>query len=381
MSDEFKKRLEAYEEGELSEVEMKEFDKELDKLETYQSFLDQSLEDTSNQSIDEKKQKRIMRRGKWRARINTTLYVFGLFILISFVSSIITAVYYAWGTPDRSEVYQNIIDHTLTITDPYGYMGSTSVGSNTYFNLTATRDINKVVGSETKKVGELDVKFILSMMGLPNKKQYGSSSQKIPTFFYPDDLDDYSSDWEQLKKVSDGTVASAYVSFTDFLETEDVFQHFESKDMDLLWLAVDTGIDEHDYGNVFDPIGFPSYPIWHEDDMILDSREEQKGFFGSKIISEGHSSPDYEEGDGELLHKQFIKTLDFLQEHKRKSANVYDGQLDLEDRISYIDENGIAHYGAVITGPSKEILKLKDEDWISTLEIDEISFWNWESWE
>lgn len=83
-------------------------------------------------------------------------------------------------------------------------------------------------------------------------------------------------------------------------------------------------------------LGFPSFPIWHDDDMILDSREEEKGLFGSRIVSEGHSSPDYTEGDQEVLHQQFLKTLYFLKNHERKANNLYFGKLALSKRIDYL---------------------------------------------
>ena len=122
---------------------------------------------------------------------------------------------------------------------------------------------------------------------------------------------------------------------------------------------------------------FQTVPIWHDDDMILDSREEEKGLFGSRIVSEGHSSPDYSEDDQEIFHKQFLKTLNFLKDHERQANKLYFGELDLSKRIDFLEKNGVKHYGIVITGPTKEVLKLKEEAWVGDLEVDEVGFWNW----
>jgi hypothetical protein len=293
------------------------------------------------------------------------------------VSSIITSVYYSWGSPERSETFREIIDHTLTVTDPYGYAGHTSTGANAYFNMDAERGINKVVGKEWKKVGVLETKFIFSLMGDPTEKYNESDSRETLAFLYPGEGEG-SSDWNQLEKLPEGTVVSAYVSFAELMKTADVFRQFDDKDMDLLWLAVDTGEpDEHDYGIMMDPIGFPRYPIWHEDDMILNSREEKKGLFGG-FVSESHSSPDYDADDPEIFHKQFMKTLHFIEKHKRIAKSFYFGNLELPESMAYLEKNGINHYGAVITGPAKEVLKLKDEAWIAALEVDEVGFWNWD---
>ena len=115
--------------------------------------------------------------------------------------------------------------------------------------------------------------------------------------------------------------------------------------------------------------------------MILLSRVERKkrlGWFGGKVVSEGATSPDYEAGDQGILQKQFMKTLSFLEQHERKANQFVFEELELAKRMDYLNNNGFYHYGAVITGPTKEILQLQNEEWIAELEIDEVSFWNWE---
>src|SRR5699024_5321378 len=133
-------------------------------------------------------------------------------------------------------------------------------------------------------VGTMEVNFILSLMGQPIETYHGKQDQNQPLFFYPgDDRDEFESDWERLEKLPEGTVASAYISFTDLVDTGTSFNYLVNKDLELIWLAVDTGVeldDEWYDGVVLDPFGFPAHPIWHDDDFILHSREEQKGFLG-----------------------------------------------------------------------------------------------------
>ncbi|MCM3766406.1 anti-sigma factor [Neobacillus niacini] len=380
MSNEFKRKLEAYEKGELSDSELEDFEKELEKLEKYQEFLEENnTEQMKDFNINEKRQQKILKRSKWKARMQTAFFALGVVLVFTFVSSILTAVYYSWGKPDRVDVFRNIIDYTLTVTDPYGYLGRTSTNSSPYFSLNARRDLFKKVGDETIKVGELKNKFIFSMMSYPESIYFGKSSEAQPTFSYPKVGEHHMmSDWNRLEKLSEGTVVSAFVSFADLIETKKVFQLFEGKEMDVIWFAVDTGFEGKHEGVIDEPIGFPSFPIWHDDDMILDSREVKKGLFGSRIISEGHSSPEYNVGDQKVLHKQFLKTLSFLKDHERKANNLYFGKLDLSERIDFLERNGIKHYGVVITGPTKEILKLREEPWVGELKVDEVSFWNWD---
>lgn len=380
LSDEFKRRLQAYEKGELSGEELEKFEKELEKLEQYQEILEHDQQENQIEVADKKK-KKILKRSKWLARIQTGMFAFAIFILFMIISTILTAIYYSWGTPDRSEVYANIIDYTLAVTDPYGEHGSTSTNAKPFFRVEMTRDLNKRIGSESMKSGELSVQFLFSLMSYPVKNLGGNDSQHEPLFTFPGYGERIWSDWEKLEKLPEGTVASAFISFKELLDTNEIFNQFSEKNLDIIWFAVDTGVegeDERNHGVVLGPIGFPSIPLWHDDDMILESREESKGFLFGKVVSEGYSSPAYHDGDVEMLHSQFIKTLTFLEKYESKASKLYrEHHLNLQERLKYMEENGIKHYGIVVTGPSKEILALKDMTIIQSLEVDEVAFWNW----
>ncbi|UFT99575.1 anti-sigma factor [Radiobacillus kanasensis] len=378
MSEEFKRKLEAYEKGQLTQQEIEEFEKELDRYEQYQESLMEEKQGDTNEGLDERKQKRVLRRGKWKARIQTALTALLMVIVFYIVSSVLTSIYYAWGTPDRTDVYRNVIDHTLTVTNPYGYMGGTSVDVQPFFRMEATRELNKSVGHDTFQIGEMKVDFLFSMMGVVEEESYGKQSQNIPTFLYPGSNIGVDSQWDRLERLPEGTVVSAYLSFNKLIGTREVFDQFEDNDMDVLWLAVDTGVEspsESD-GVISFPLGFPSFPIWHDDDMILHSREEKKGHFGG-VVSESYSSPESSTDDVEVYHKQFLKTLSFLEDHEKIVSKLLFGELDLSDRIAYLEENEVKHYGVVITGPTKEVLKLQEEPWIGNIEVDEVGFWNW----
>lgn len=377
VNNEFKRKLEAYEKGELSDGELEDFEKELEKLESYQEFLEENGTQVKDSNINETKQQKILRRSKWKARLQTAFSALGIILLFTIISTFLTAGYYSWGKPDRADVFRNIIDQTLTVTNPYGYLGGTSTNTSPFFGLEAVRDLNKTIGNETVKVGEVKAKFFFSMMSFPEQEYFGNVSNNTPTFSYPRAGERNLSDWKRLEQLPEGTVVSAYLSFAELIDTEKVFQLFDGRDMDLIWFAVDTGFEGKDGGVILEPIGFPSYPIWHDDDMILDSREEEKGLFGSRIISEGHSSPEYTVGDHEVLHEQFLKTLTFLKDHEQKANKLLFEKLELSKRIQYLENNGFQHYGVVITGPTKEVLKLQEETWVGELVVDEVSFWNW----
>lgn len=383
MTEDFNRRLAAYEKGELTGKEREQFEKELEKLEQYIDLLEQPEKNETNDDhpFKEKikREQKIMRRGKWKARLSTALYAIVLLIAFTIVSTIVTALYYEWGS-NRGETYRDIIKYTMTVTDPYGDLGSPGASINPFFNMVIDHDLNKRVGDKIISYGNMKVKFLLSFMSVPETTYKSQEDTDIPLFFYPGKGEGYDSDWDRLEKLPAGTVTSAYISFPELYDTKTVFDYIDGKDLELLWLAVDSGqeVPEDEFDIViFNPIGFPANPIWHDDDFTLDSREETKGFLWGGTVSESYSSPDYEVGDTDILHEQFLKTLHFLNKHHRKANKLLFGQFNLPERLVYIEENGIQHYGIVITGPTKEILSLKDEPWISVLQIDEIELWDW----
>lgn len=378
MSDSFNRKLKAYEKGKLTGQDLEEFEKELEKLEEYHEVLGDKLNEQPGFNLS-KRQQRIVWKGKWQARLQTAFTAIGILIVFIIFSTIGTALYYSWGNPNRADEFREVIDHTLTIINPYGYYaGGATTNTKPYFGLEATKDMAKVIGNKTVIVGELEVSFLFSSMNEPGKTYQEMESKSYTHFSDFRSSEEVRSDWDQLEKLPDGTVVSAYVSFAELMESKDVVQLFSDKQMELLWLAVDTGSEpNHNFGLISNPIGFPSYPIWHEDDMITESYTELNGWFFNKGWDRSSSSPAYKEGDQDVLHAQFIKTLSFLQKHEKKVNKLFSGNLNLDELITYLENNGILHYGAVITGPTKEILKLQGEPLVRRLEVDEVEFWNW----
>ena len=376
LKDEFRRKWEAYTKGKLTGPELDAFEQELARLETYQELLQENGDAAGAGDVN---QARIVRRGKWKARFQTALTALALVFAFTFVAGILTAVYYSWGNPNRVDVYRNVIDHTLAVTDPYGYLGGTSTSTKLFFGLEATRPLFKVVGQEQFEAGEVSVHFLFSLPTRTEKRVYGRISGNVPAFYYPGGAYAGTSDWDRLEALPEGTVASAYVSFDRLMETQDVLDAFSDKNLNLLWLAVDTGNadDVLHFGGANSPLGFPRYPIWHDDDFTVTEESKQRVRFGGQIVTRTAVSPEYKDNDAGVLQQQFMKTLAFLAGHERLANLISASRLQLAKRMEYIEKHGIRHYGAVITGPTKELLGLREEAWVSALKVDEVALWNW----
>ena len=372
LNEDFKKRLKDYMEGNLSDDEKKLIELDLQKLEDYQEFLDEQL------SMDDKNGDKIVKISKWKARLQNAFTAIGIFIAFSIISGLITSIFYSLGEPSRIELYRDVVASTIAITEPNVRLRSTSTKMNSFFTASMTGQLKKQIGSDEIGTGEIDINFLLGKMGHPERKLFQNQNQRL-SFFHPNlpKNNFMVKDWEKLEKLHEGTVAEAYISFDKFYETDEILKKFEQKDLTPIWFAVDTGLGDEEF--ISEPIGFPYNPLWHSDDMTLKTEREEKGILFGKTVTKSKSSPTIDAyGSGDLRNENFIKTLNLLKQHSKITDKVAVIQLDLQKRIDYINSNGVKIYGMVITGPSKEILKLKQEGWITGIDVGDVQLWNWE---
>ena len=58
-------------------------------------------------------------------------------------------------------------------------------------------------------------------------------------------------------------------------------------------------------------------------------------------------------------------------------ANQVAPFIDVDASLAYVEQNGVRLYGAVITGPVKELLTLREVPWVHDLRVGEVRLWNW----
>ncbi len=388
MNEEFKKKLKDYKDGKLTEDEVNELEKELEKLEIYQSVIDEDLQDSSHRTNrenselqDEKRQGMILRRGKWKARIQNALTAIFILFVLTVITSILSNVFYFTGSPDRSETYRDVVESTIAITHPnIRARGGAEV--NPFLTMKIEADLYKQVGSELLKTGDMRMNFMLGNAGYPDY-EWLSGQYNTYAFLYPGAAKvEGDNDWDKLEILPEGSVVEAYLSFSRFFETDEILQKFKDRDMKPVWLAVDTGFDDYsdeDKLSMHYPVGFPYQPLWHHNDWTdKEQTEEKKWPFWKKVMGSAEAPSVEPYGSGETRNKNFVDTLLLLDKYEDISNRaVAGGKLNITERLEFIDKHGVRIYGMVVTGPSKEILKLREEDWISKIQTGEARLWNW----
>lgn len=315
------------------------------KSRDYEAYIKEFKEESY---LNEEKQRKIIRRGKWRARFVIAFQVIGIFLLLSFVTSILTFFYYSSQSPipfKQGEKLKRVIDYTYTITDPYGFAGTTSLEEGRYFTLKARRDQVRITGTERTKTGETEVSFFLSFMGEPKEGKFVQGDSLTPLSLREGGTQ---ADWERLEKVDQGTVATVYISLAENLRAEEIEELLSEKELQPLWLALE-----------------------------LDSHKNQPQALGvATSIREDFLA----EKDSELVREyedQFLQMVKYLSKHEKKANKLTLADLNFQEILDDLEQDGFHYYGILLTGPTKEILSLQEEPWIKTISVDGIDFWNW----
>jgi len=388
MKDQFKQRLRDYEAGKLSPEETAELEQELARLEAYQEHLDEALAEGGNKKepeaagslrLNPKREKQLMKRAKWKMRSWNVGTVFGIVVLLLFVNSIFTAIYYDAGEPARRDMLKDAIDSAIAVTHPNIMTNGSNSSTGALLGMKFEGNLRKKVGNEYVYAGEYTTKLLLNKLNT-YKIKWADPDQNNNNFFYLPDakLGEGSSDnaWKRLEKLPEGTVATANISLDRLYTTDDVLQLFANGELEPLWLAVYYEPIQSEFVT-HDLLGFPTTPLWHYGDGVTTYQDKNKrfGLFTTYSSSKTQYPAVRTDGDGELRNANFIATLELMQKYKGITKMIAPF-IDIEQALAYTKENGISIYGVVVTGPTKELLKLKDERYVHHIAIKDAELWN-----
>jgi len=365
MSDDFKKKLDDYAEGKLSSGEEMELNRELEKMEQYQAYIEEQVGPNKNNTdpeLNNKRQKEILKRGKWKARFQNAITALIILFIVVILCSFITSVFYSWG--GRGAVYNDVIESTIAITEPNLQVTSQSFSPNSFFTMDWSGELGKEIGNDVETINSLDMKFLLHS---PTNFNLQTKDDQNSFYVSPNgnDNDNLRNDWDKLEMLHEGTIVEAYISFDQSYTTAQVFNRFNGENYRPVWFAVDSGQQTEGDNNMRadnNPIGMPFIPVTQT------SSSDSGDISSQQIIN-----------DPEARNSRFIQTLRFIKDYEHIAEGVLTyPSFNLENIIRYIEENGVNIYGAVITGPTKEILDLQNEAWVFDVQVGEARLWNWD---
>lgn len=238
-------------------------------------------------------------------------------------------------------------------------------------------DLMKTVGEKESVIGEARVTKKVSDAQsridyfLPGRKQLSEFS-----FSLPEDprtgkkltANTSSYVWESLEMLPEGTVVELAFSTTSFMESKQLIEALKDLDLHILWMPLYTGQFKH-----YEP---SHYSLTN--DMIIVS---ELGLTGGKEHHDSfHESFRIRWLADDTINESEQMMLKNMEKLLNKSESYYEQFLGLEqlkEKYQYLTEEGFIVYGAVVTGPVKELLKLQQLSFVQGEQLGEVELWNW----
>ncbi|WP_031513015.1 anti-sigma factor [Desulfofalx alkaliphila] len=382
---EAEKKWQQYLKGELTAAEEEEMEAHINACAACSNKLNREL-NKDIQTVNEEKQIKILKRAKWKNRISNVVYVISVLLAVTMAGTLLSWLFYSLGDRGENATRTSQLITEFTMPNIYTLGGSTQVKP--LFGMEGNYRLYKDLGRDSITIGNLQINMFFNRLSVQRNWTDEALDVKMH-FLYPNDKDKLTGNneespvkkslqpdagaWKTLDILPEGTVAELAVSFDTSYSLDELYQILSGYDLQLLWFAVDTGVEaelrneSRGYVSAGDGIlwGFPNH--------------------SNSLIYEPDSPGNYSlilDGDSAKKTAAFIEAMEFLIEHEKWAARAhrrwgYD--LQLKKRLDYVQENGLRVYGAVVTGPTKELLKLKEVDEVKFSALGEVALWNWET--
>lgn len=170
-----------------------------------------------------------------------------------------------------------------------------------------------------------------------------------------------------LNKNADTTVATVDLSLNSTISLENAASALKDLDLKVIWLAVECGSEGAQPKNM--NTNKNQYVQWGIPGQLYTSYAANSVEFNSTNLSQYKKSI-YEELEWLDKNKKYISA-----EKSLLKFNAFDNSVG--DKAKYVIDTGFKVYGLRITGPSSELLKLKDKFDIRIEDIFDLDFYYW----
>ncbi|WP_168412984.1 anti-sigma factor [Bacillus salacetis] len=177
--------------------------------------------------------------------------------------------------------------------------------------------------------------------------------------------------WTTLEKVHEGTVAELAFSTTEFMKPIELQKTLENYDIQVLWMPLYTGEMKEfkagygSSGNDMQLTGVYGLSSGREHDKDYMSQSQM-------LLDSRHM--------GDLQDAMLDSMKNMLEKESERYYDSFLGLDHLQERYDYLKKEGFAVYGAVVTGPVKELLKLKEIEGIHGVQVGSMEYWNWDAY-
>lgn len=176
--------------------------------------------------------------------------------------------------------------------------------------------------------------------------------------------------WDKLERIHEGNVADLAFSTEEYYSPKEIVELLTPYDLHIVWMPLYMGelkqFTEGSWGSGGNKLSLAQQ--WG----LSGARKTTKDF--SSIYLNSTIDPNTIEESQNVM----LDNMQMMLKENKKLAEVLLNTNHLQERYDYLHDEGFQAYGAVVTGPVKELLKLKDVKEIRSVQLGEITYWNWE---
>lgn len=322
-------------------------------------------------------EKRILRKSRFTLTFQIIRILVIAFIVLSIYSGVLQAIGYNSKAYQQAHFYSQLaiewtIPNVRANLAPLGWEMSLLGLGKTEF------PVYKRIGTGASYSGDAElIKSIFPTHVSRNMETIGNEQVTDFSFAYPvhpgtgEKLHQWNDTtaWETLEMLPEGTVGELAFSTTEILPAKELLERLEKYDLDVTWMALHTG--EYETYK-------PSYYTEVENEIFSLPLGLVGGYTMYEDFMGGGMFDTVELHTLEESEQAMLTNIKAILEKSEAYREQFLGLPDLEERLSYLNEEGFNVYGAVVTGPSKELLKLKDEEGIVTPQLGKVELWNWQ---
>lgn len=334
---------------------------------------------------NEEKAQEIVRKHKKRFSLRLSLTIIrvavGVFLLYA-IYMIAISIFYDHSTiGKRTEFYQKLaIDWTdpMLTTDLFA---DTTNEISPFLTQIITIPLEQQIGDKNYVVSKLELRKPLltafTTSTIDKHYPYLAGDEKF-TFELPYDpksgkklprVEDQTA-WQPLIQVHEGNVSTMAFSLTDYYSPKEVAELLKPYNVKILWM----------------PLYMGEMKAFNEDGIGGDgnsiSLNSPWGLAGAKLIDHdfrgGASINELNTHTIEESEKAMIDNMQMMLTNNKRVAERLLGTDHLQERLDFLTSDGFEAYGAVVTGPVKELLKLTEHEEIHAVQLGDIKPWNLE---
>jgi len=379
MSNDFQEKLQLYKEGKLNQDDMAEIESEIDKFTAISDYFNKDemafLEELKQQmppgrAEENKTDKLLKRRINLRIIMVTAFSVFfalAAFIFIYFTASKIMTSLFGLNYKE-SYVKREAMVQLAQIFQPTYKSYSSTVSQLPFAQQNISVSLENSVGNTKIDETEISVKY---SFGKPAR----SGAKVVPPLIFNDftfvsHKSDPVSGFKVLENAPQGTKAKILIEFSKTLTAQQIKENFtnqisntDTTPLDITPLA-ETGTEL--------VLANPSYYLFTPVYPYGNNNAEGNGDKALKYNQ-------YVNMEDQAHKESLIGNLNLIKNNKRLLQAMYYEDMfediNMDDMIKYVENNGAQYVGVYISADSKELLKFKGSPLIHCMRVQNIVIW------